>query len=107
MTAWPGSASAWRRSATAAAQLAPPSAGRTSELTVETHLLTEEEEAVETQAVVNWHEPTSVDGFEAWIDDRQRSEIGSGQELLDQAADVLPRLDYARLPRPDHCAHRQ
>ena len=64
------------------------------ELTVETHLLTEEEEAVETQAVVNWHAPNSVDGFEAWIDDRQRSEIGSGPQLLEEAADVLPRLDF-------------
>lgn len=63
------------------------------ELTVETHLLTEEEEAVETQAVVNWHDPKSIGGFETWIDDRQRSEIRDGEELLAQAEEVLPRLD--------------
>ena len=64
------------------------------ELTVETHLLTEQEEAVETQAVVNWHDPKSIGGFETWIDDRQRSEIRDGQELLAQSEDVLPRLDF-------------
>ncbi|NNG03254.1 MAG: hypothetical protein HKM95_04040 [Inquilinus sp.] len=62
-------------------------------LTVETLILTDEEEAVETQDVVNWPGPGAIDRFRGWIDDRQRSEIADGPSLLVQAPDVLPHLD--------------
>ena len=65
-----------------------------TQLTVETLILTDQEEAIETHDIVNWPGPSAIDGFRGWIDDRQRSEIADGPTLLQQAPEMLPNLDF-------------